>query len=415
MTTLEHRHLRSAVEFAVVMAAEGHKRKPGFAYPAELKKYFHVRRVPNAALGPLRRSIEADPSFRARLAAAASPELVDEIGRVWLQRPDDWESTLKRLVADAKESTQEQTANTKLKAAERRRAAAEQAAVRTRVELSHRDDVIDMQTTEIDTLRAELAKAGERVDEMRIELSDVRMEVRHARDREAAAKSRAEAHEQRLVEALDQLARQRETVSPPADGERASSAVESSARTEEIAAAATAARRLAEQLDALLPTEPDAVDAPDRPRRPMRRTPLALPGGFIASSAEAAEFLARSDAQFLIDGYNVAKLGWPNQSLERQRAALLDAVENLSRRFGTDCTVVFDGADVVGAHASRRRLARVVYSPAGVIADDVIRDETRRLPTSRAVVVVTNDAEIVRDVRAEGANVVPSNALVAIM
>ena len=140
-----------------------------------------------------------------------------------------------------------------------------------------------------------------------------------------------------------------------------------------------------------------------------------LPGGVIASSAEAAEFLARSDAQFLIDGYNVAKLGWPNRPLDRQRHALLDAVENLCRRFGTDCTVVFDGAEIIGAHASRRRLARVVYSPAGIIADDVIRDETRRLPTSRAVVVVTNDAEIVRDVRADGANVVPSNALIAIM
>ena len=97
----------------------------------------------------------------------------------------------------------------------------------------------------------------------------------------------------------------------------------------------------------------------------------------------------RSDAEVLIDGYNVAKLGWPNRSLEQQRDALLDAVENLSRRFGTDATVVFDGASIVGAHASRRRLVRVVYSPSGVIADDVIRDEVDRLPPTRAVVVVT--------------------------
>jgi predicted RNA-binding protein with PIN domain len=77
--------------------------------------------------------------------------------------------------------------------------------------------------------------------------------------------------------------------------------------------------------------------------------------------------------------------------------------------------VVFDGASVVGAHASRRRLLRVVYSPEGVIADDVIRDEVRRLPASRAVVVVTNDAEIVGDVKALGANIVPSNALIAVL
>ena len=101
-------------------------------------------------------------------------------------------------------------------------------------------------------------------------------------------------------------------------------------------------------------------------------------------------------------------------ALEQQRDVLLDAVENLARRFGTDITVVFDGASVVGAHTTRRRLVRVVYSPEGV-ADDVIRDEVRRLPTSRAVVVVTDDNEIIRDVRAEGANTVPSNAFVAIL
>jgi len=78
-------------------------------------------------------------------------------------------------------------------------------------------------------------------------------------------------------------------------------------------------------------------------------------------------------------------------------------------------TVVFDGASVVGAHSARRRLVRVVYSPEGTIADDVIRDEVRRLPTSRAVVVVTNDAEIVRDVRAEGANTVRSDDLLAVL
>ena len=110
-----------------------------------------------------------------------------------------------------------------------------------------------------------------------------------------------------------------------------------------------------------------------------------------------------------------AKLAWPNRSLESQRNRLLDAVENLARRFGSDLTVVFDGAAVVGSHAGRRRLVRVVWSPEGVIADDVIRDEVRRLPTARAVVVVTNDAEIVADVKALGANVVPSNALLAVL
>lgn len=409
MSVLEHRHLRSAIEFAVLMAAEGNKRKPGFAFPAELKKFVNSTRVPNSALGPLRRAIENDHLFRTRLAAGALPELVDEVGRLWLQRPEGWEATAERLAADATAAAAAESTGAQLKAAEKRRVAAEQAAARTRVELAQRNEVVEMQASEIDTLRAELVKADETVEEMRIELIDVRMDVRHARDRETAAKAKAAATEERLAETLDRLARS-----------DATSAVEEPVpevldQRADIAAAATAARRLVEQLESLLPADAPVTDDTERVPRPVRRTPLALPGGVIASSAEAAEFLARSDAQFLIDGYNVAKLGWPNRPLERQRAALLDAVENLSRRFGTDCTVVFDGADVVGAHASRRRLARVMYSPDGIIADDVIRDETRRLPTSRPVVVVTNDAEIVRDVRAEGANVVPSNALIAII
>ena len=56
-----------------------------------------------------------------------------------------------------------------------------------------------------------------------------------------------------------------------------------------------------------------------------------------------------------------------------------------------------------------------MYSPAGVIADDVIRDEVQRLPATRAVVVVTNDREIVRDVRAMGANTMTSDQLGALL
>jgi predicted RNA-binding protein with PIN domain len=117
----------------------------------------------------------------------------------------------------------------------------------------------------------------------------------------------------------------------------------------------------------------------------------------------------------LIDGYNVSMLGWPNRPIDEQRTALVKSVENMALRFGTDATIVFDGADVVGAHSLERRSTRVLFSPSGVIADDVIRAEVDRTPDGRHVVVVTNDAEIARDVRAAGANVLPSNALLAVL
>jgi predicted RNA-binding protein with PIN domain len=117
----------------------------------------------------------------------------------------------------------------------------------------------------------------------------------------------------------------------------------------------------------------------------------------------------------LVDGYNVAKQAWPRLDLASQRVVLLDAIENLVRRYGSDITVVFDGADVVGAAADGRRIVRVVFSPEGVIADDVIRDEVRRLPVTRNVVVVTNDQEIVTDTRAMGANTMSSDQLISLM
>ena len=181
------------------------------------------------------------------------------------------------------------------------------------------------------------------------------------------------------------------------------------AERSELARLAANAESLAQQLAAL--AGPRTTGVP----KAIRRTPLALPGGVVGTSGAAGEHLFRSGASILIDGYNVAKLAWPNLDLAGQRVVLLDAMENLGRRFGSDITVVFDGSDVIGASAEGRRIVRVVFSPAGVIADDVIRDEVGRLPPTRSVVVVTNDQEIVRDVRALGANTMTSDQLIAMI
>ena len=61
------------------------------------------------------------------------------------------------------------------------------------------------------------------------------------------------------------------------------------------------------------------------------------------------------------------------------------------------------------------RGVRVLYSPRGVIADDVIRDLVAAEPTGRVVVVVTADQEVVRDVTRDGARVVPPQALLDLL
>ena len=402
--SIDHRHLRSALEFAVRMAEQGQKFKPPMKFPDGLKKFMKQPRIPTAALPAIRRMVEQDEPFRTRIAFGALPELVDPIGKMWLERPTGWEASLVELVAEAEAAEQVADAAGELKKSEKRREAAEQVAARTRAELVVLQEQLGQRDGLAHDLRTDVAKLTESVAELRAELLDARTELRHARDRELAATSklaRVDAERAGAVTAQGDA----ELIRQDVLADRAVVAAERS----ELARLAATAGSLAEQLAALAsPTQSD------KPRPQARRKALPLPGGVMGDSDAAAEYLLRSGATVLVDGYNVAKTGWPSLDLEGQRVVLLDVVENLARRFKSDITVVFDGADVVGATADRRRVARVVYSPAGVIADDVIRDEVGRLPVNRPVVVVTNDQEIIRDVRAMGANTIATQQLLAL-
>ena len=70
-------------------------------------------------------------------------------------------------------------------------------------------------------------------------------------------------------------------------------------------------------------------------------------------SAAAGEHLLRTQGVLvLVDGYNVAMLGWPRLHLHQQRDQCVQAAETIARRWGTDVHVVFDGAEVVGTPES---------------------------------------------------------------
>jgi hypothetical protein len=176
---------------------------------------------------------------------------------------------------------------------------------------------------------------------------------------------------------------------------------------------AAAGAALAAAASALAPSEPVAVPARRRPVDRPRRIPVPLPGGVVETTTEAAEHLLRFGGLLLVvDGYNVAKLGWPDRTLAEQRELLLVVLEGVAARFGTDVQVVFDGADVPAAPA--RRKVRVAFSPAGVKADDVIVDLVRDLPVERPVAVATNDGEVRRGARSAGANLLSSEQLLAV-
>lgn len=398
--TLEHRYLRSALEFAVGIADAGQRLKPPLGFPTELKPFLRQPRLPAGALGRVRRIIEGDAEFRGRLAAGAVTELVDPIGIEWLRREDGWEGRIAALVEQTQSDAAEADAAQAVRRAEKRRDAAEQVAARTRAELLTLSDRLADRERELAEVRRSTKGASSEVAVLREQLAAARQAARHASDRADADKRRLAAVEQERDDARRRVLaaeRQRDELLS-ARAERAGIEV-TAAQMMELRALASSARTVADRIAGLIEV------------RGRTRKPVALPGGVARDSQRATEFLLTMPQVFvLVDGYNVAKLTWPDLTLAEQRDRLLDAVDAVVRRYGAEIAVVFDGADVVGAHAKQRRLARVRYSPTGTTADDVIRAEVAGLDAARPAVVVTNDAAVRRDVSVAGANVVASNA-----
>ncbi len=379
------RLLADALDLAVAIAAAGSKQRPPLAFPGELRSLFRLQRLSGAALRTARRAIVADDLFRRRIGSVVGPELLDEPGLLWLQRPEGWRERLRVLADEAAAEASAADLATQLRAAERRRLAAEQAAARAVADLVAARAVGERLGAELDVAVGELAQVRGALDDAQAQLQQLRIEARRAADRQRALDERDERTTRELGAAREALA----------DSERA----------RDGAVAARAA--LVEQMMAAPAPAPAArrVPAVGRGRRP-----IALPGGLVGSSRGAAEFLVRvPGVVVLIDGYNVAKLGWPGLSLEAQRDRCVASAEDVVLRFGgVDVRIVFDGADVPGIPAGPRRLVPVHFSPEGVKADAVLCAEVARLPVTTPVVVVTDDREVLVDVRGRGANGLPS-------
>jgi predicted RNA-binding protein with PIN domain len=128
------------------------------------------------------------------------------------------------------------------------------------------------------------------------------------------------------------------------------------------------------------------------------------------------ELLRLPRAHLVVDGYNVTKNAWPELPLERQRDRLLTGAAHLLARTGAEITVVFDAAETRNRPlVTPPRGVRVLFSPYGVIADDVIRDLVAAEPPGRGVVVASSDQAVARDVVAAGFRVVASAALVQLL
>ena len=131
-----------------------------------------------------------------------------------------------------------------------------------------------------------------------------------------------------------------------------------------------------------------------------------------ATPALLEQLLALPHARLIVDGYNVTKAAWPTASLEAQRSRLVAALGPVVARSGAETTVVFDAAESTARTVMPApRGVRVVFSPEGVIADDVIRQLVAAEPRGRVIILVTTDGALASDVARRGARVLPGHVL----
>jgi predicted RNA-binding protein with PIN domain len=374
--------------------------------PGALKQVAGFAPARRARLGAtaIMTELGRDDELRGRVAVQvrvrATDDLPDVAALAWLERSEGWEDAVRQA---AERSSQKADAAAQQDQREERLRERADEAERTLRDLrrSHKEA--------LDSLKAE-------VTTLRRTLGETRTKERAAREETEAARARAEETVTRLDRELRQLRAQVAKLEEQA-GEQKRQArsgrdevtVRARLLLETLNDAAVGLRREL-GLPSVSGNPGDRIEAElaDEGTREPTSTGSLGP----TSAALLEQYLALPRARLIIDGYNVTKATWPTLSLEAQRARLLALLPALVARTNAETTVVFDAAasETRPVVASPRRV-RVLFSPAGVIADDVIRELVAAEPAGRVVVVVTEDRELADDVRRAGARVVAPGAL----
>ena len=367
-----------------------------------------------AILAALQQDVESEAGLRERVAAQLrSAGIGDEepAGSVeaaayaWLARPDDWADQ----VASAVETLRARPSVTEQDLERLQR--------RVRVLQADLAESRERRRTEAAAAKQEYTVLRQRLGEARASGKEALAGVEETIAAAEAARAEAEASAEALGREVRQLrARVAQLESEAGEDRR-------SARTEREAA--TLRTRLL--LDTLLEASsglqrelglPPASSTPGEVVEGGYAVPEAPETGRtrgVASIGELEGYLAMPRARLIIDGYNVTKQAWSSSALDAQRIRLMQALAPLVARTGAETTVVFDAATVPGAAARHvagaPRGVRVLFSPPGVIADDVIRDLVAAEPTGRVVLVVSDDQAVARDVALSGGRPVPTGLL----
>lgn len=397
--------------------------------PAQLRQYarFTPTRRAKFAGNAMAAAVETDGVFRSRVAeklreaqadlaaalesgappAAADP--LDVAAAAYVLRPVGWV----KLVAAAGEEAQRADAE---RVGEETRRELD----RLREELAH---VRDLQRTGGEQVRAELEAARKEAEslhrKLRSALSDVKRgeaalrkvnaEIDGIRGDAAARVATAESESRRLKSRLAEVETALET---SRRATREGRSIEDMRLRLLLDTVLDAAQGLRREL-ALPPvnTRPaDTVDAVE----PGRMTPKDIAARALSETDPALldQLLALPQAHLVVDGYNVTKTGYPTMPLEKQRLRLLGGLSMLAAQTGAEMTCVFDGAELAApVLLAPPRGVRVLFSKAGVTADELIRQLVRAEPPGRPVVVVSTDREVADGVAKAGARPVTSALL----
>ncbi len=395
--------------------------------PASLRQVARFTAAKRARLGgsAIATALDGDPGFRRRVLDAARmthPGLVEALSAgppppaadpadvavvAYLLRADGWAEIVAAAAAEISRASEEEQANradvTTVRLREQlaaARAEAREDRARSRVESDRLKVENAALRRQANQARADAARADE-AGQTKVAAAARSVELAEAA--RASAEAEARRLRGRLAEVEDALSSSRRAGREGRSLETARLGLLLDTLAE---AAAGLRRELALPVAGLRPA--DTVDA----AAPAVASAQRRPG----DSASLDDLLTLPRCHLVVDGYNVTKGAWASMPLEAQRTRLVQRLGVLAARTGAEVTCVFDGADVsVPPPVTPSQGVRVLFSPQGQSADELIRRLVAAEPPGRAVIVVSSDREVADGVRSSGAWAVDSDLLVPLL
>lgn len=397
--------------------------------PAQLRQYarFTPTRRARFAGNAMAAALESDPAFRRRVgervgrshpelaealtsgAPPAAADPVDVAAVAYVLRPDGWVKLVAAVGEEVQRADAERADEESRRELARLREELAQARERTRAETEGLRAELDTRRKEAESLQRKLRSA---LSEVKRGEAALRKESARADAARAAAAAQVSAAESETRRLKARLAEAEAAVEASRRAAREGRSVEDMRLRLLLDTVLDAAQGLRREL-ALPPSSirpADGVDAVE----PGRMSPKDIAARALSETDPALldQLLALPQAHLIVDGYNVTKTGYPQMPLEKQRLRLLGGLSVLAARTGAEMTCVFDGAELAApVLLAPPRGVRVLFSKAGVTADELIRQLARAEPPGRPVVVVSTDREVADGVAKAGARPVASALL----